>query len=56
MSVAALETALRAAGSPKSDKTIKRILEHLASGDGGGRVVDLSGGGQSSARKWARKE
>jgi hypothetical protein len=48
-----IETALKAAGTPLSDKTIKGILERLASG---GHVVDLSNGAQSKPRRWTRKE
>jgi hypothetical protein len=49
----ALETALRAAGTPKSDKTLRGILERLVEE---ARVVDLSNGAQSKPRQWARTE
>ncbi len=50
----AIEAGLRAAGTGLSDKTLKLILERLASSAGGGRAVDLSGGAQAKARQWAR--
>jgi len=52
-SVTAILTELRAAGTPKGDKTVKGILEHLAAK---GFIVDLSSGAQSKARQWARRD
>jgi hypothetical protein len=43
---------LRAAGTPKSDKTLRGILDRLVAD---GIVVDLSDGAQSKPRQWARK-
>jgi hypothetical protein len=54
MSTSALDTELRAAGTPKSDKTLKGLLDYLASEKGGKRITDLSDGKQASARMWAR--
>src|SRR5262249_40116624 len=52
MSGTAIETALKAAGTPKTDKTIRGILERLVTAE---LVVDLSNGAQSKPRQWARK-
>lgn len=54
MTSGALDGALRAAGKALGDKTLKRILEHLASPAGGQVVTDLSNGAQSKPRQWAR--
>lgn len=47
-----IETELRAAGTPMSDKTIRGILDRLVIA---GRAVDLSDGAQSKPRQWARR-
>jgi hypothetical protein len=50
-----IDSALRAGGDRIGDKTLKGILEFLASPAGGSRIVDLSSGAQSKPRQWARQ-
>lgn len=52
VSMGSLEASLRSAGTPKSDKTLRTILNQLAVD---GLATDLSGGSQSKPRQWARR-
>jgi hypothetical protein len=51
-----IDAALRASGTVVGEKKLTRILDHLASVEGGNRIVDLSDGAQSKPRQWARKD